>query len=99
MAATQILSRITVNKIYMFRQISVVQIHNYCWTAGVANLLAESGINVSYMTVTRSEAEAEAIMAIGIDGSPPKSVLQKIPSVAGIIEFTVFSEKGLMSLT
>ena len=66
--------------------------------AGVANLLAESGINVSYMTVTRSEAEAEAIMAIGIDGSPSKSVLDKIPSVPGIIESTLFSEKGLMEL-
>ena len=66
--------------------------------AGVANLLAESGINVSYMTVTRSEAQSEAFMAIGIDGSPPKSVLDKIPTIPGIIEFTVFSEKGLMAL-
>ena len=66
--------------------------------AGVAGALAEGGVNVSYMTVTRTGRGLEAIMAIGIDGNPPQNVLDKIPVVPGIIEMTLFSEKGIKPL-
>ena len=55
-------------------------------------------MNVSYMTVTRTGRGLEAIMAIGIDGNPPQNVLDKIPVVPGIIEMTLFSEKGIKPL-
>lgn len=67
------------------------------FTAGVATELAKGGVNVSYMTVTRAAGD-DAIMAIGVDGNPPASVLEAIPSVPGIIEFTVFSESGIQPL-
>lgn len=66
--------------------------------AGVATAMAEGGVNVSYMTVTRTGQGQEAIMAIGVDGTPPSSVLEAIPGVPGIIEFTIFSEKGIKPL-
>lgn len=65
---------------------------------GVATALAEGGVNVSYMTVTRTGQGQEAIMAIGVDGTPSAEVLETIPNVPGIIEFTLFSEKGMRPL-
>lgn len=69
----------------------------YCWP-GVAKVLAEGGINVSYMTVTRTGQGKEAIMAIGLDGRPPQETLDEIPKVPGIVEFTLFSEKNIKPL-
>ena len=66
--------------------------------AGVAGVLAEGGVNVSYMTVTRTGRGEEAIMAIGVDGTPSTSILEKIPAVPGVIEFTLFSEQGIRPL-
>ena len=70
----------------------------YDWPAGVATALAEGGVNVSYMTVTRTGQSQEAIMAIGLDGRPQQETLDKIPKVPGIIEFTLFSEKNIGTL-
>ena len=53
---------------------------------------------MSYMTVTRTGQGKEAIMAIGVDGTPPKEVLQKIPSVPGVVSFTLFSDKEIAPL-
>jgi len=53
---------------------------------------------VSYMTVTRTGQGQEAIMAIGVDGTPPQEVLQTIPKVPGVVEFTLFSEKDIRPL-
>jgi len=64
----------------------------------VATALAEGGVNVSYMTVTRTGQGQEAIMAIGVDGTPPQEVLQTIPKVPGVVEFTLFSEKDIRPL-
>ena len=64
----------------------------------MATALAEGGVNVSYMTVTRTGQGKEAIMAIGVDGTPSKEVLQKIPSVPGVVSFTLFSEKEIAPL-
>jgi hypothetical protein len=42
--------------------------------AGISNLLAQSNINISFMTVCRTARNEDAIMAIGIDEEPSAEV-------------------------
>lgn len=42
--------------------------------AGISSLLAESGVNISFMTVCRTAKNEDAIMAIGIDEEPTQEV-------------------------
>ncbi len=42
--------------------------------AGISSLLAESGVNISFMTVCRTAKNEDAIMAIGIDEEPTQAV-------------------------
>lgn len=58
--------------------------------AAVGQELASADVNISFMTVSRTKPGKEAVMAIGVDGQPPQSVLDKIPSISGIKEFTLF---------
>lgn len=60
--------------------------------AAVSSLLGSAGINISYMTVSRTGRGQDAIMAIGVDAAPPKDVLERIPGVAGVTEFAVVKE-------
>jgi D-3-phosphoglycerate dehydrogenase len=60
--------------------------------AAVSALLGDAGINISYMTVSRTGKGADAIMAIGVDAAPPKDVLDRIPGVEGVTEFAVVKE-------
>ncbi|XP_031105556.1 D-3-phosphoglycerate dehydrogenase 1, chloroplastic-like [Ipomoea triloba] len=53
----------------------------------VGNILAESNVNVSFMSVGRTGRRTKAIMAIGVDEEPTKDTLKKIGEVAAIEEF------------
>ncbi|CAI9114558.1 OLC1v1015306C1 [Oldenlandia corymbosa var. corymbosa] len=57
----------------------------------VGNILGESNVNVSFMSVGRTAKRTKAIMAIGVDEEPDKETLKKIGEVAAIEEF-VFLE-------
>ena len=58
--------------------------------AAVGQELANANLNISFMTVSRTQPGKDAVMAIGVDGQPPQSVLDKIPSISGIKEFALF---------
>lgn len=58
----------------------------------VGTLLAQADININFMTVSRSAARQEAIMAIGVDEEPSEEVLNKFKTVKGIAEVTMFRE-------
>lgn len=53
----------------------------------VGNILADSNVNVSFMSVGRTAARTKAIMAIGVDEEPDKETLKKIGEVPAIEEF------------
>lgn len=53
----------------------------------VGNILGESNVNVSFMSVGRTAKRVKAIMAIGVDEAPNKETLKKIGEVAAIDEF------------
>ncbi|KAL3528520.1 hypothetical protein ACH5RR_007842 [Cinchona calisaya] len=57
----------------------------------VGNILGESNVNVSFMSVGRTSRRTKAIMAIGVDEEPDKETLKKIGEVPAIEEF-VFLE-------
>lgn len=62
--------------------------------ASVSSELAASNINISSMTVSRVGKGTEAIMAIGVDGTPGADVLSAIAKVNGVQECTCFSDKA-----
>ncbi|CAA0829511.1 D-3-phosphoglycerate dehydrogenase 2-chloroplastic [Striga hermonthica] len=53
----------------------------------VGSILAESNVNVSFMSVGRVVKRTKAIMAIGVDEEPDKDTLRKIGEVPAIEEF------------
>ena len=57
--------------------------------AAVGSELAKANVNISFMTVSRTQPGKDAVMAIGVDGDPPQGVLNSIPSIAGIKEFAL----------
>lgn len=59
--------------------------------AGVASELARQDINISFMSVGRTGRGAEAIMAIGIDGSPDPALLSAVGQLRGVKETAVLS--------
>lgn len=61
--------------------------------AGVSSELAKNGINISYMTVSRTGKGRDAIMAIGVDGRPAAEVLAAVGKVQGVQECTSFTEQ------
>lgn len=60
--------------------------------AAVGQELAKADVNISFMTVSRTQPGKDAVMAIGIDGQPPQNVFDNIPNISGIKEFTLFGE-------
>lgn len=59
--------------------------------AAVGQELANADVNISFMTVSRTQPGQDAVMAIGVDGQPPQEVLNKIPDIKGIKEFAMFT--------
>ncbi|EPS72318.1 hypothetical protein M569_02442, partial [Genlisea aurea] len=53
----------------------------------VGNILGESNVNVSFMSVGRIGKRTNAIMAIGVDEEPDKDTLKRIGQVSAIEEF------------
>ncbi|MEK7271066.1 MAG: phosphoglycerate dehydrogenase [Planctomycetota bacterium] len=53
--------------------------------AGVARILAASGINISELHVGRESAGGEAIMVVGIDQPATKDILKDVQGVDGIL--------------
>ncbi|XP_042495338.1 D-3-phosphoglycerate dehydrogenase 1, chloroplastic-like [Macadamia integrifolia] len=53
----------------------------------VGNILGEKNVNVNFMSVCRTAAREQAIMAIGVDEEPDKDTLKKIGEVPAIEEF------------
>ncbi|KAG8380237.1 hypothetical protein BUALT_Bualt07G0172400 [Buddleja alternifolia] len=53
----------------------------------VGNILGETNVNVSFMSVGRTVKRTKAIMAIGVDEEPDKDTLKKIGEVSAIDEF------------
>ncbi|KAL6568654.1 D-3-phosphoglycerate dehydrogenase 2, chloroplastic [Orobanche hederae] len=53
----------------------------------VGNILGESNVNVSFMSVGRVVKRTKAIMAIGVDEEPDKDTLKRIGEVPAIEEF------------
>ncbi|KXZ53603.1 hypothetical protein GPECTOR_6g520 [Gonium pectorale] len=49
-------------------------------------------VNISFMTVSRTAKDGEAIMAIGIDTEPSPATMEAITSVPGVVECTIFKE-------
>ncbi|GFR44138.1 hypothetical protein Agub_g5304 [Astrephomene gubernaculifera] len=59
---------------------------------GVGMALAKDKVNISFMTVSRTAKDGEAIMAIGIDSEPSPAIMQEITSVPGVVEVTIFKD-------
>ncbi|KAJ6804078.1 D-3-phosphoglycerate dehydrogenase 1, chloroplastic-like [Iris pallida] len=53
----------------------------------VGNILGGSNVNVNFMSVGRTVARKQAIMAIGVDEEPTKETLRKIGEVPAVEEF------------
>ncbi|XP_020591866.1 D-3-phosphoglycerate dehydrogenase 1, chloroplastic-like isoform X1 [Phalaenopsis equestris] len=53
----------------------------------VGNILGESNVNISFMSVSRIAPRKQAIMAIGVDEEPEKETLRKIGEIPSIEEF------------
>lgn len=49
-------------------------------------------VNISYMSVSRTARDGEAIMAIGIDSEPSAATMEAITKVPGVVECTLFKE-------
>ncbi|BDA42854.1 D-3-phosphoglycerate dehydrogenase [Coccomyxa sp. Obi] len=62
--------------------------------SAVSTVLAEEGINISFMSVSVTP-DNDAVMALGLDQEPTQEVLAKLPELKGITEFAMFSEKVL----
>lgn len=60
--------------------------------AAVASVLAKAGTNISYMSVSVTP-DNDAVMALGLDAEPSEDVLAQLPSLEGITETCVLSEK------
>lgn len=60
--------------------------------SGVSTLLAKSGINISFMSVSVT-ADQDAVMALGLDQEPDQALLAQLPNTEGITEFAMFTEK------
>lgn len=58
----------------------------------VGMALAKDNVNISFMTVSRTAKDGEAIMAIGIDSEPSKETLTAINNIKGVVECIVFQE-------
>ncbi|KAH9575527.1 hypothetical protein CY35_01G114800 [Sphagnum magellanicum] len=52
----------------------------------VGSVLGEENINISFMSVGRTSPRQHAVMAIGVDNEPSKTVLQKLGGIAAIEE-------------
>jgi len=52
----------------------------------VGSVLGEEDINISFMSVGRTSPRQHAVMAIGVDNEPSKTVLQKLGGIAAIEE-------------
>lgn len=50
------------------------------------------GINISFMTVSRTGRGRDAVMALGVDSQPDADLLAKITGLAGITEFALVKE-------
>ncbi|KAK9061355.1 hypothetical protein SSX86_018536 [Deinandra increscens subsp. villosa] len=53
----------------------------------VGSILGEENVNVSFMSVGRTAPRKQAIMAIGVDEQPSKSVLKRIGEIPAVEEF------------
>ena len=60
--------------------------------AAVSAVLGEAGINISFMTVSRTGRGRDAVMALGVDSQPDADLLAKITGLAGITEFALVKE-------
>ena len=60
--------------------------------AAVATVLSSAGINISYMSVSVTP-DNDAVMALGLDQDPSEELLAQLPSLEGITETCVLSEK------
>ncbi|KAK9909516.1 hypothetical protein WJX75_003448 [Coccomyxa subellipsoidea] len=60
--------------------------------SAVSTVLAEAGVNISFMSVSVTP-DNDAVMALGLDQEPTPELLAKLPSLKGITEFAMFSEK------
>lgn len=60
--------------------------------SAVSTVLAEAGVNISFMSVSVTPNN-DAVMALGLDQEPTPELLAKLPSLKGITEFAMFSEK------
>ncbi|KAG2492034.1 hypothetical protein HYH03_009763 [Edaphochlamys debaryana] len=58
----------------------------------VGMALAKDMVNISFMTVSRTAKDGEAIMAIGIDSEPSAATMGEIHRIPGVIEATIFKE-------
>lgn len=53
----------------------------------VGTILGQANVNVSFMTVGRTEPRGQAVVAIGVDDEPSKETLKKIGEIPAIDEF------------
>ena len=60
--------------------------------AAVSAVLGEAGINISFMTGSRTGRGRDAVMALGVDSQPDADLLAKITGLAGITEFALVKE-------
>ena len=53
----------------------------------VGSILGQENVNISFMSVGRKSPRQHAVMAIGVDEEPSKSVLQKLGEIPAVEEF------------
>ena len=51
--------------------------------AAVSAVLGEAGVNISFMTVSRTSRGRDAVMALGVDSQPDADLLAKITGLLG----------------
>ncbi len=61
----------------------------------VGMLLAEAGVNISSLELSRMSARGQAMMVVQVDESVPSAVLERLRSVDGIIEVRLVELPGL----
>ncbi len=58
-------------------------------------LLAEAGVNISSLELSRMSARGQAMMVVQVDESVPSAVLERLRSVDGIVEVRLVELPGL----
>jgi D-3-phosphoglycerate dehydrogenase len=56
----------------------------------VGSLLGDAGVNIANMTLSRSAAGGDAMMAFALDDDPPPTLLKTLATLPGVVAQPLF---------